>query len=596
VVWWGGFDNGERVKDVFLQADGKTVVIGNSGDGFERIFLERFNQDGSLDSTFGGGDGRVLYDPADVPGPVTPDSPTRIDPVDIKRMPDGDLVVLGTDRSLSTGRGFALIRFNGNGTLDTSFGGGDGLVIQREDLGGDDTFAVTLEVGPDGKLYAGGQGGGFVSALLRFTGAGVLDSTFDGDGIRLNAIPGTDGVVREITFASGGKIVVGGTDSSDLDTIARLNNNGTFDSTFSGDGLVQAPEFYDLAVAPDGGVIASIVDPSGLAAIRFSSTGVRDTKFGNGGVANVSIGPGEVQSLHVAIQTDGSIDLAGTIAGEVISGHTLIDSDLALARFFSNGQTDQSFGSGGKVVTSLNDQQNVPFDLTWSSANGGTLSVVGRAFNIDPEFGVDPTQVQTMFAARFQAPPVATIGINSSRVLVANGTASADTFSVVRVGIDDVTVTVDGLSRTFDMDDFDSIVFNGQDGNDTMTAGAGVAHLTMNGGNGNDRLTGNALANVFHGGGGNDYIVGGDGVDALFGDAGFDTLNGQNGNDHLEGGDGNDTLTGGAGNDTMLGQAGDDTFYARDGAKDTVDGGSGTADRAQRDGIDSVVNVEQTIA
>ena len=177
-----------------------------------------------------------------------------------------------------------------------------------------------------------------------------------------------------------------------------------------------------------------------------------------------------------------------------------------------------------------------------------------------------PDNGDAFFAARYQAQAPAgpggggtpTIAINN-RVLTATGTSLADTFNIVRTGTDDVRVTVNGLARTFDMDDFDSIVFNGGDGNDTMTAGAGVRSLTMNGGNGNDRLTGNELAN------------------------------------RVNGGDGNDTITGNAGADTMNGDAGDDTFFARDGVKDTIDGGTGT-DRAQTDSTDVKTSIEQAIA
>lgn len=83
--------------------------------------------------------------------------------------------------------------------------------------------------------------------------------------------------------------------------------------------------------------------------------------------------------------------------------------------------------------------------------------------------------------------------------------------------------------------------------------------------------------------GGNDVIVGGDGHDSLRGEAG---------NDRLVAGKGNDALRGGGGADTLLGQAGRDLLLARDGARDTVDGGA-QADRAVRDvGVDRVRNVE----
>ena len=180
------------------------------------------------------------------------------------------------------------------------------------------------------------------------------------------------------------------------------------------------------------------------------------------------------------------------------------------------------------------------------------------------------------------------------QLLTAKGTLGADTFRIDRVGIDDVRITVNGVVRTFDMDDFDRINFRGGPGDDTMTAGSGVADLEMFGGAGADRLNGNELRNVFAGGDGNDTVNAGGGNDAVFGNPGNDSLNGGAGNDTVSGGDGDDTLTGGGGSDGMNGDDGNDTFFTRDGVADSLSGGPGT-DRSQHDGIDSRTGIEQTI-
>ncbi len=77
--------------------------------------------------------------------------------------------------------------------------------------------------------------------------------------------------------------------------------------------------------------------------------------------------------------------------------------------------------------------------------------------------------------------------------------------------------------------------------------------------------------NVFHGGGGNDYMDGAGGNDSLYGDEGEDTLLGGAGNDTLFGGDDADSLIGGTGSDLVKGEAGNDTLAAGQG--DTLWGG-----------------------
>lgn len=127
------------------------------------------------------------------------------------------------------------------------------------------------------------------------------------------------------------------------------------------------------------------------------------------------------------------------------------------------------------------------------------------------------------------------------------------------------------------------LVLNGDAGNDTIIGGIGPD--SVNGGDGNDSIEGH---------GGNDTIIGGGGNDVLVGMAGDDHLEGQSGDDSIYGGSGNDRIGGGSGRDVVFGESGDDLIFVLDAARDTVFGGSGF-DRAQPDGIDSLVGVEGTI-
>jgi dipeptidyl aminopeptidase/acylaminoacyl peptidase len=92
---------------------------------------------------------------------------------------------------------------------------------------------------------------------------------------------------------------------------------------------------------------------------------------------------------------------------------------------------------------------------------------------------------------------------------------------------------------------------------------------------------------------GDDILVGRGGSEVLCGLGGNDVIRGRGGNDLLLGGEGNDTLVGGLGRDRLLGGLGRDTILARDGARDFLDGGSGT-DRALADRADNRRRVEST--
>jgi Ca2+-binding RTX toxin-like protein len=106
----------------------------------------------------------------------------------------------------------------------------------------------------------------------------------------------------------------------------------------------------------------------------------------------------------------------------------------------------------------------------------------------------------------------------------------------------------------------------------------------LTGGRGGDKITGNESASTIGAGGGNDTV---------FGNGGNDIIEGSDGNDELHGGNGNDKLYAGGGNDKLFGDDGNDWLYAKDNNKDSVDGGAGSEDHAQRDELlDVVSNVE----
>lgn len=122
-------------------------------------------------------------------------------------------------------------------------------------------------------------------------------------------------------------------------------------------------------------------------------------------------------------------------------------------------------------------------------------------------------------------------------------------------------------------------VFNGHDGKDWMSLGAG--NDTYYGRGGDDYLDDN--------GGGNDILFGDAGNDTLLGGAGQDKLYGGVGNDRLQGDAGNDRLEGGLGTDKLFGGAGADTFAFKSAAESATGAARDTIfdfSHAQHDKID----------
>jgi len=149
----------------------------------------------------------------------------------------------------------------------------------------------------------------------------------------------------------------------------------------------------------------------------------------------------------------------------------------------------------------------------------------------------------------------------------------------------------------------DRLIWNPGDGSDLNEGGLGIDTIEVNGGNGAETFTttangarvrfdrldpapffldiGSSENLVVNMNGGDDTFTAGNGLASLIqlivdGGAGNDTITGGDGNDLLFGGDGNDVITGGRGNDTVFLGAGDDTFIWNPGdGSDVVEGQAG---------------------
>jgi len=194
-----GFDNGEFAYAVAIQNDGKIVAAGGgfSPSTLTDFALARYNADGSLDASFGGG-GKIV---------------THLQRTEyangVAIQPDGKIVAVGATRQSTSvdGYDFGVVRYNPNGSLDTTFAG-SGFVITPFSSIADSASAVVIQ--PDGKILVVGFGnnapgtGGF--ALARYNPDGSLDASFDSDGKVLSDFGAGDGVALQ----PDGKILVAG--------------------------------------------------------------------------------------------------------------------------------------------------------------------------------------------------------------------------------------------------------------------------------------------------------------------------------------------------------------------------------------------------
>ena len=325
-----------------LQADGKIVAVGGfNGD----IIVARYNPGGSFDSSFG------------TNGLVTTDLGSDEDQAEgVAIQPDGKIVVAGFTTSATTGADFAVVRYNTDGSLDSTFGTGG---IVTTDFDGLDDKAADVALQQDGKIVVAGTAtiaaNSTAIAVARYNTDGTLDSTFGTGGKVTTQIGQFDLATREV-IQPDQKILVAGANGFEM---ARYNPNGSLDTTFGTGGTVQ--DFPDggaqaVALRPDGTIVlaGTEINTRGDAIFlvaQFTPSGAVDTSFGPGGSATTTFAGNDATAFSVVLQNDGSV----IVGGSINSDQTLIDQ-WALSRFTSTGTLDLSFGQEGRVITNMGSE------------------------------------------------------------------------------------------------------------------------------------------------------------------------------------------------------------------------------------------------
>lgn len=208
--------NTNSFTDLVVQPDDKVVTVGYSvNDSTGGFLVARYTANGVLDTTFDGTGFNTLL----------PEGATFARSYGITRQGDGKLVTAGCCTGVDGSPDMLVARFNVNGTLDTSFGGGNGYVLL--DVDGTTTqtneTAKDIVIQADGRIVVAGNEYSVVAGVdgpssvmvARFNSDGTPDTTFGIGGIKLAAPPtGHDflNLQMGVALQSNGNIIVAGND------------------------------------------------------------------------------------------------------------------------------------------------------------------------------------------------------------------------------------------------------------------------------------------------------------------------------------------------------------------------------------------------
>jgi uncharacterized delta-60 repeat protein len=330
ISWGGTSDSATSVA-----MDGTQILL--AGTGGVGLPLARFNADGTLDTSFGTG------------GKISTDSPAiySYDSFAFGAVVDsnGKIVVAGgakVPRAISDNNGvpeFVVLRYNPDGSLDTSFGTGGKVLINFGTAGG-----IAYRVVMDGsEIVAVGVAGTSI-AIARLNADGSLDTSFGNGGkIAISSSPGNVGGAVGVAM-QGSQILLCGVLSvlSPSVVVTRVDSDGSLDASFGNGGNVVlnfgAPPYQQqasLAVVGNQILVAGSTQGTGadFAIFRLNSDGSLDSTFGNGGEF---------------IDTGGTNNFANSIA--LAGTQIIVGGNSGIAQLNANGSLDTNFGVAGKVA------------------------------------------------------------------------------------------------------------------------------------------------------------------------------------------------------------------------------------------------------
>ncbi len=422
------FGNDDGINGIVIQADGKIVAAGYSGDPdpatVSDIVLARYNADDTLDTGI-------------APADTTPPTVVTCNPADgVTNVALGQNVVVTFSEAIQKGTGtIAIHSGSASGTVLESYNvatstnltiSGSTLTIDptgtmlsnsyyfvtfdagsikdlvgnpyagtinydfktlshrgeiTTDFGGND-YGFCLAIQADGKILVSGMTN-HDFALSRYNVEGTLDTTFSVDG-KVTLDIGLNDFGSGIALQADGKILISGATHNDFASngdvaLARYNANGSLDTSFSGDGIVTTPIGGDavcrVTVQPDGRIVVGGFSNGDFAVARYTADGTLDTTFSGDGIVTTNIG-GEDYGSGLALQTDGKILLAGsTWTGDS-------QANFALLRYNADGSLDTNFSGDGIVTTDINYRDQ---GLGMTVQADGKILVVGES---DGDFAV----------------------------------------------------------------------------------------------------------------------------------------------------------------------------------------------------------------
>lgn len=416
------FGNNAVGNSVLIDNQNRIVVGGfvdAGGLGGIDFLLIRYNADGTLDTTF---------NPNGLqPGIVTTDIGSRRDNINSIVLDNQNRIVAAGSSSDGLTTVIALVRYNEDGSLDTTFnpsGAGSGVpgVVFTSVFGNTDV-ANDVIIDSSNRILITGRSVRLTNSdvvVIRYNPDGSIDETFNqaGDISAQAGIVVTDialdannensqiDIGNAIAIDSQGRIIVTGSTNNSFTTnflTIRYNSNGSLDQTFNAQGdqpgfpgvvitnILGQDTAYDIEIGANDSILAvgtaSDFNGSDIALIRYLSNGSFDQTFNPSGgtfpqgVVVTSFDPSNAEAFSSAIDSNNRIIVSGFVrspsTGDAQEGLPPGTTSFLTVRYNQNGSLDETFnqdGTPGFVITTIDNNSSASAAVPNAQSNSVAIT------------------------------------------------------------------------------------------------------------------------------------------------------------------------------------------------------------------------------
>lgn len=399
-----GYDSGQGASNIYtcaLQSDGKILIGGvfTTYNGVDTNYLARLNTDGSIDNTFNIGLG----------------SNGNISKIFIQ--PDGKILIGGIFSSFNGTLRNNIARLNSDGSIDGNFNPG---AIANAPI-------IPVAIQNDGKIIVTCNVASFNGTIRRLLARLNYDGTLDASFTCNFNSTGTFNEISSVSIQNDGKYILAGqfisSNGSNYFGVTRLNSDGTNDPAFT-TGLIQSTSgnciINKTSIQTDGKIIVvgEFSSYNGVATnniARLNTDGTVDSTFnaGNGADANIlsssilSNGKiilcgnflnynGNPAINYVQLNSDGSFDnsynliITASISGTFNSTATQTNGKIIVLGTFFTNQTKVNgigrFNTDGTLDTSFNPITGVDGSIYCTAVQNDGKIILGGFYGICNNF------------------------------------------------------------------------------------------------------------------------------------------------------------------------------------------------------------------